>query len=550
MTMRYWRMIALVALCATTSVTAKEASDWVKCDGLAAPMGTGEALGRLVAISGTFGLLGKPEDSNTRDRISGTAGVQACDRVLADPVLDKFQGRKGLLLKARAIHHLEADAPEAALTDIRKIPETIGDAAKGAAYERSLGMSLKLLESLALTKLKRFDEADNLLTGISSLRPYSATTQELLLLFMNNISQPTPAKAEIIQRWMSLTASAGGEALLEQYATPAQAADSWAKRLESPKSEEKILTIIKLINKGNPEADALFNPVDYARAAVQAARAGRTEQAEAWIAKARSFNADGSKFAGKSAEHIASVIKTLFEEWAQTSATHVTIAEATLLLNQSKLAEMIAKLNGMEAYPTSPAFYELLEKAQPLVPVAERKGLWVTPVAEIRAKFDKPRTALAADDKKLDMLFTLLPPIETETSGNSYSGQWGWGLKESGFKDRKNKTNPALRTIEFVGTFSPQASVEEMSMLRAAELALKEGKPNFRLVDLRKYQRFTQMTINGSPTGPQYPAGFKTEIDVEFVGGDVPPDPLTSVFSAQQVWDDLSARYIKPKSSK
>ena len=105
-------------------------------------------------------------------------------------------------------------------------------------------------------------------------------------------------------------------------------------------------------------------------------------------------------------------------------------------------------------------------------------------------------------------------PAAKKPNRNSYSGSAGF-FKAAGFKSKPMKDGTGT-TVTFTGDASSSFSVEEMTLLRAAELASEAGKPRLLILAKRDFARSTQFTVNGSPSGNATPAGFMSELDVMF----------------------------------
>ena len=118
----------------------------------------------------------------------------------------------------------------------------------------------------------------------------------------------------------------------------------------------------------------------------------------------------------------------------------------------------------------------------------------------------------------------------------------GFGLlngipRTQGFEETAN-TDGSIK-VEYVGSTNAAAVVQEMTLLRAAELAREAGKAGFRIVERSDYQRFmvqSQYNIEMSRT----PTGFKTELIIELVD-EASSDPLA--LDAIAVIDELGPLY-------
>jgi hypothetical protein len=187
------------------------------------------------------------------------------------------------------------------------------------------------------------------------------------------------------------------------------------------------------------------------------------------------------------------------------AATHLSAGDA---------AAAQATLLAATSWPATPLLADLAADIRAKLPPEARKGLVAIEPAELRAKVQgDPQARL--DALAGPALFELLPEPEDEDRLNGFSGQFGLGLKSTGFEDKLLPSG--LTMIEFVGSVSSPLAVEEMTLLRAARLALKGGHKGFVIEKRDDFTRQRTMTMNGIPTGPSTHAGYMTRIEVRFV---------------------------------
>ncbi|MDB5433050.1 MAG: hypothetical protein JWP35_4166 [Caulobacter sp.] len=172
-------LAALVLLAAAPAVAqARGPSIWVRCDGLP---GQGKAEAKQMAkILIPFQVAGLPEGPSDRPAGQGQDGISACTDALADSSVAGADGagRRANLLRARALHYLEAGDPADALSDIAAARAGVAELGPAdPAVERSFGASLSLLEAAVLVRLGRYDEAERLALGVADARPYAVSIQ-------------------------------------------------------------------------------------------------------------------------------------------------------------------------------------------------------------------------------------------------------------------------------------------------------------------------------------------------------------------------------------
>ena len=109
----------------------------------------------------------------------------------------------------------------------------------------------------------------------------------------------------------------------------------------------------------------------------------------------------------------------------------------------------------------------------------------------------------------------------------------------------RSKTNPdGTVEVEYLGTTPSAPMVQEMTLLRAAELAQAAGKPRFTIVDRKDYARFLAMSRYGIEES-RTPSGYKTELTIRML--DATADDTAS-FDAVSIIDALGPLYYEDKT--
>lgn len=505
---------AAAVLLAAGPAAAKGPSAWVKCDGLAKPEGAGTTVARILAVTSTMGLLGLPENSRFEPAATGAAGVAACTEVLADPVLDKFWARRVSLLRARALHHIEANDLDAALADLKATHGAAAGDANEVFYNRSLGLSVELFEAALLAKQGQQNEAEALAIRAADARPYSADIVALAAGVLMIDPAWTPEKDRILTRLAALDpVHLRARAMAREWGgDPKAAADDWAAALAASDAIKR--------PAGFPKRDRVM----LARTAFALARAGRAQEARALLPDLNAPitpppNAAPGTFVDLQFEQVK---------------TYAPVIEAQALYAEGKVEEAGKVLAGLNVFPTDPGVIELIGKVKPVTPYFEQ----FDPPSVMAGELARQRAQRAGRLELLEYA-KALPPLEQAGRGNKYGKQvWGWSTE--GFKDKALKDEPNGRSIEFNGSFSEHAAVEEMMLMRAAQLALEAGKPAF---IVREREDYRQILIN-TAYGSQTPAGFRTRADIVFVDPAAPPPAYAGqqdrMLSAEQVWAALS----------
>lgn len=513
---------AAAMLLVASPALAKGPSAWVKCDGLAKPEGVGVTAARILAVSTTMGLFGLPENSRWEPAATGAAGVAACTEAMADPVLENFWARRVSLLRARALHHIEAQDYDAALTDLRATHGLAAGDANEVFYNRSLGLSVQLFEAALLAKRGELEAAEALAIKAADARPYSAELTGLAAGILHLDPVWTPEKDRILTRLVALDPDTRmmRASLRDWGAEPDAAADDWALAL---KASDEI--------KRPPQAPNQRDRMLMARAGVALAKAGRAEEARPIAA----YLADPSP---APAGAVAGTFADISYERTKRMAP---LIEAELLAHEGKFAEADKLLEPVDGIPLNTTTFDLIARLK----AGGQTGVFATADAKTLEANERARIR-AERIATLDLLrYAKALPLEQAGGSSKYSKQGWGGFSPNGFKDKPLKDGEG-RSIEFVGGFSQHAAVEEMMLMRAAQLARAAGKSGFLVRGRDDYKQVLVTTAYGVQTSSM-PAGFKTVADVVFVDPAALPEAYAAqkdrVLLADQVWADLTPIY-------
>ncbi len=166
---------ALVLSLSTTCVYAAEKvpSRYLECDGQPNNTTAGESAARLLGAVTLLGLFApSPEFPDASKRKFGDDGVTICSSLIDGEKSEGNQVRRLELLMARAVHQIEAKHYDLAISD-SKLART--EAAKlgltnDPYFNRSMGLSIDLIESEALIRNGKNDEARSV--GLQKIRSY------------------------------------------------------------------------------------------------------------------------------------------------------------------------------------------------------------------------------------------------------------------------------------------------------------------------------------------------------------------------------------------
>lgn len=529
-------LAAAAALTLAATAEAKKPSLWAKCDGYPKPESTATKVAKGLAALGTLGLSGLPESFNASHRAPGEAGVEACTTALADPDAASVSWiRKVTLNQWLAIHQLEAKRPEAALAALdAAVAAASGPNATDPMFVRSTGVTLDVLRSITLLRLGRTDEGLASARRAASARPWSARVQILALGLLGLDQAVEPTEYAIADRLRSIDPSAlsiSGS----MYVRGGRYAEAWAlykaKRAQAPP--------VELSKSGLPLVSFKADFDDDLLAAFAAARSGEREAATAiftqTIAEAKASAGQLAAFrretdADQLKQHELSFIAPI-ERWRPM------VDAAGLLASGDAAAAQDALLAAAE-WPASPLLTSLISDLRAKLPAEARKGLVSIDPAATQAKLMED-SARRIDRIVGADIFEMLPEPEDEGRLNGFSKQFGLGLKPTGFKSKKLENG--LTRIEFVGSVSSPLAVEEMTLLRAARLALESGNKGFVVEKRSDFTRWSQMTMNGSPIGNRTLAGYMTQIEVRFV----PDAAMPGAIDAAALEAELAPIYVR-----
>lgn len=116
--------------------------------------------------------------------------------------------------------------------------------------------------------------------------------------------------------------------------------------------------------------------------------------------------------------------------------------------------------------------------------------------------------------------------------------------RTDGFRSTKN--SDGTTKVEFIGNTPSVALVQEMTLLRAAELARAAGKRAFVIVDRKDFARSMRTTRNGIEVS-SVATGYKSELTIRFVDG---TDEAARALDAVAIIDSLGPLYYEEKGAK
>jgi hypothetical protein len=480
--------------------------------------------------------------------------VDACTRALASPRLLAGQTlRRAHLLRARAAARLEAGDATEALKDVDLAEAAMGTTASDPFLQRSMGVSLTLLRALAHAQSGDMVRAAPLARAAAAARPYSLQVQQVAagILQATRVAgdkSPSPwvdvgrldpdAGATALVKEAEVGNFAGVVALRPTVAVswPAAPIASMAPMLRDPDALRTATATIVSLHTA------------YARAATGDVAGGRRDLVEVRtrVAALRAPTAAGVRPA------VLAPGASLADGLDRYVAARGRQIEARIAVAEKRPADAIAALLAAPM-PRDASTIELLGALRAAMP-AKDAGL----VPDL-APFGKE-----ADGDRREALRSIAPAalIAPETPravvdyararpdilGALIGGALSMGTSLLGGIQRtdgfRSTTNPdGTITVEFIGNTPSATLVQEMTLLRAAEVARTAGKPAFVVVARKDYARRLVQSQYGREISST-PTGFKTELTIRPVeSGTEPQRALGTV----QVIDALGPLYYEDK---
>lgn len=580
--------VAVLALAAAQPAAASDKEDFAQCDGRIHPGKQDDGMrGEASVPSYGFGRFGMPNLAALGIPAPSGPRVAACTRALESPRLLPGQSlRRAHLLRARAAGQIQAGKTAEALADLDLADAAVSDRQGDRFYQRSMGASILLLRALAKIQAGDLPAAEALARSALAARPYALRIQSAAAAIIQAARSVGAASPSPWAQIVRLEPQAARQALVAE-----AEAGNWAEVLKlrplvtTDWTPGQPTTLIQLFN---PALSALVIDVHTANARIgtgdlagarddlaklkarmaaqkadaEAAAAARAAAAAAKAAAAAA-TAPAADGATKPAapDGAAAVTAPLVKEPPRPdplqsfAEQRIRQLEARLALAERRPAEA-ADLAGGGPLPADAASLALLD-ALAAAPPAKAGAKPVDP-APLRAAIEGNRRrdlrALAGD--------VLIAPetprsvIDYEKSRPNILGALVNGALTMGFGllqgvDRKDgfrsTANPDGSTkVEFTGNTPSEPLVQEMTLLRAAELARTAGKWGFVIDSRADYTRMLVTTQYGVEQS-RVPTGHKTELTVRFVDADADP---ARAFDAVALIDALGPFYYQDKAAK
>ena len=539
--------IALAALIGAASPAFAAKADFQTCDGYPAPDKKGDG---IVTSTWLFGLARADVDIRRHQTAIGSEATAACDRALADPLLQPgFWLRRAHLLQAKALH-LIADRKDEEALPVLAASDEIGAAQADPYFDGSVALGNKALRAMALYRLDRREAAAAELEAIEAARPHAASLKTLArsirLLYENDLdtfigqlrrAAPTdPSALEPLFRLSIVHARFADAAALHGQIVHDLPRGRGAWQIEGLAEQKYELIALRaelagaaayaLTTEGKPEAAAAM--LAAARADLEDAREAPQPDAKGRIKK--KVQADFIKrrdAADSGSAKLAAWEKSLaLREWA--AATPV-----------EEMLPVLADRISLDA----PVMLDLLRISK--APDEQHRRMVEETVRMMTAAIEEGRRK-EISLKYVD-LARMLPRPETARQRPTFKSAAPTWLIDTGngFYVKKQKDSAAI-SVGYGNDLATPATVEELGMLAAAAQARAAGKDSFliesRMMIQRTVQNYMYSTLMSSA-----PAGYELRLRILPVSSNALPAELEAarwrLVDAEKVYRELYPKY-------
>lgn len=526
--------LAALALGIGAPAHAGVSEDFSECDGLKKPKGSDDGMrGEATFPSYRFG--GRDAPSQT---------LAACNRALeSGKLLPEQTLRRAHVMRARAAAKLELGDAAGALADLDAAQEAGKAYAGDFFYDRSMGVSLDLLRALALNETGERKAALALAEAAAAKRAYAIEVQRVagMLRAANGDNPADPAVWQSLARidpatrgiFSQLSPRPGNLAELAASAGTPSVAMAAAPSLEA-----------MMTNGGNiaPLLSEWSAPVNEAMTKAYALAAhGQPAAARAWVEATRAaLDAAGpaGNSQGEDGKQAPKDIVTLLAKMvrAQHFEPLADLVDARIAVAEGRLTDAATALQGkqLRATPVTEEFHAAYAAARAagavgapdlpaLAPAAKRGPARLSGMANnLLIRPESQRKLIDYEKSRPNILGALVGAAFS--MGTSLLG----GIdRTAGFRSTPNEDGSVK--VEYTGNTTSGAVVQEMTLLRAAELAREAGKTHFHVVARNDYQRYLTQTMNGVPMNRTL-TGYKTELTIRLLGdGEAGADALDAV---------------------
>ena len=520
--------LASLALVLAVPAQAGVSQDFAGCDGLRKPKRSDDGM-RGEATMASWGGWPNPNRGARPVTI-----INACNRALdSGKLLPEQTLRRAHILRARGAAQLQQGEYDKALADLEAARAAGREYDGDFFYERSMGVSLDLLRAIALNDLGRREEALALSDAALAKRPYALAVQRVgTFLRSGNGDTPTdPALwqvlAQIDPATRGMTSKLAGAS--DDFRMLAATSGEPVVEMPGPPTLQQLLQNASVEAIAGKWITATGIPM---RTAYAHAATGDAEAARRWMEATRAALAAEPK----SEDATPDELETLMRQLAMATAfePYAALVEARIAVSEGRFGDAAAALDGKE-YNHSPITDDLWDAYAAGTADGDAPAL---PVRGEAPERKSPRLAALAQDllmrpeseRKLIDYKRSRPNFLAALAGAAVT--MGVGLlngipRTSGFE--QTDLDDGRIKVEYTGNTTSGAVVQEMTLLRAAEIAREAGKTHFHIADREDYQRYMAQLQNGIERSRTL-TGYKTAITIALLdGGDDAPQAIDAV---------------------
>ena len=518
---RYFGLaLAALALGTASTANAGESDDFAACDGLKKPKRSDDGMRGVATIKGYnqfSNMFGPPARKSAKKDA-------ACDWALKhDKLLPAQTLRRAHLLRARAAAQIDLRNYDLALADLDQASTLVEQDRNDPFFARSMGVSLDMMRALAIAGKGEREAAAQIADAAAAQRPYALQVQTAAHLLRQSASTHGD-QASFDHQLLRLEPKSAFQIILAEYK-----AGNFAKVSEMARGIAMPLVQSQSGSSDDPVArlkvdNELLAAVGMTLAvAYSDAASGDAASARANIAAVRTWLGMDADPAAQ-VEAKSAVTKMLADRVA---APLIALAEARLLLADEGPAAAFETVKGVKL-PNSAATADLFTAMR-----AKAQGIDGLVIPDVAAAMPEPKQPDWIVDRLGDLADNLLIAPESERKlidykksrpnilGALVGGAFSLGTSLLGGIDRLSgfrsiPQDDGTVKVEYVGNTTSGPVVQEMTLLRAAELAREADKPGFIITERKDYQRYLAMTQYGIEQSRTL-SGYKTELTIKLV---------------------------------
>lgn len=537
-----------------SEANAASKKDFEDCDGLKRPKKKGN--GMRVSANEPLYSFGRPP--------SGKSIIASCTRALeSERLLPTHDLRRAHLLRARAAAYISIGDADAALTDVNNSKIALGELGDDPFFKRSIGVSYALLEGLIAASKGDKEQANIFAKQASDARPYATNVQSVSAMTihkMRDYGTNSSLPWDGVDR-LGLVYGASKlrrEAELGNFKNIAKMSEGieivWPE--ETPDGYW-LFTNFRGATKWTNSMLANIR-ISYALATV-----GKTAEANEYIVEAREkldaailehavdpklkekgdYSELSKKKAKRAEEKDAKRLKLAQESAAGYAEFKTKIfdplvaaVEARIALNDSDRTPFNEFMKN-DIIPISSISLDLLNTAKQGNDDPEISKHQELIIAELNERHKEGLGELAKDSLITLESKGLVDYKKSKT--NVLTAVLGGTDLKHGFKSEANENGTTL--VKYSGGINSAAMVEEMSLLRAAEITKEAGKQQFIIMDRDIGKRFVAVSVNGVTRNRTF-AGYAAELQIRFLEENETSD---RALNAEQIIADLGSIYYE-----